>query len=204
MIYEIRTYDLNPRSVPGFEKRFGEKLPGRMELSGFGGLWHTEVGPLNQVIHIWPYEDLNQREKVRAEAISSGRWPPDSAGAIVNMNSEIMHPAPFMEPMGERQIGPLYEYRTYWFPPGLIAEVLDIWAGWIGGMLKYLRNGGVWYSEFGGLNKIVHMWGYKRWEERTELRAQAAAAGIGGPPYKTLPIKQESKILIPAECSPMQ
>ena len=71
-------------------------------------------------------------------------------------------------------------------------------------MLQYLRNGGVWYSEFGGLNKLVHMWGYKSWEERAELRAQAAAAGIGGPPYKILPIRQESKILIPAECSPMQ
>ena len=65
MIYEIRTYDLTTRSVPEFEKRFGEKLPGRLEFSQLGGLWHTEVGPLHQVVHIWPYEDLNQREKIR-------------------------------------------------------------------------------------------------------------------------------------------
>ena len=49
MFYEIRTYDLQPRSVPEWEKRFGEKLPERLEFSPLGGLWHTEVGPPNQV-----------------------------------------------------------------------------------------------------------------------------------------------------------
>ena len=31
MIYEIRTYDLKPRSLPEFEVRTTEKLPGRLE-----------------------------------------------------------------------------------------------------------------------------------------------------------------------------
>ena len=76
MIYEIRTYDLTLRSAPEFEKRFGEKLPGRLEFSQLGGLWHTEVGPLHQVVHIWPYDDLNQREEVRNQAVASGKWGP--------------------------------------------------------------------------------------------------------------------------------
>jgi hypothetical protein len=31
-----------------------------------GAFWHTEFGPLNQVIHVDPYEDLQQRTAVRA------------------------------------------------------------------------------------------------------------------------------------------
>ena len=52
-IYEIRTYDLKPRSLPEFEKRTAEKIEGRLKHSKLGGYWRTEVGPLNQVVHIW-------------------------------------------------------------------------------------------------------------------------------------------------------
>ncbi len=37
MIYEMRTYDLKPRSVDEVEKRTGEKLPGRLKYSALGG-----------------------------------------------------------------------------------------------------------------------------------------------------------------------
>ena len=50
MIYEFRTYDLKPRSVPEFEKRSGAKLKeGRLDYSTLFGFWYTEAGPLNQV-----------------------------------------------------------------------------------------------------------------------------------------------------------
>ena len=43
MIYEIRTYDLKPRSVPEFERRTAEKLKeGRETYSPLFGFWYTE------------------------------------------------------------------------------------------------------------------------------------------------------------------
>ena len=113
MIYEFRTYDLVPRSVPEFEKRFGEKLPGRLEFSPLGGLWHTEAGPLNQVLHVWPYEDMNHRTETRAKATAAGAWPPNTSEYVVNMQSDFYLPAPFTTPMGERKLGPIYEIRIY-------------------------------------------------------------------------------------------
>ena len=98
MIYEIRTYDLKPRSLPEFEKRTAEKISGRVKYSQLGGYWRTEVGPLNQVVHIWPYEDLNKREEIRAKAVAEGEWPPDNAEFTLEMRSEIYNPAPFMTP----------------------------------------------------------------------------------------------------------
>ena len=67
MIYEVRTYILKPGSVRTFEERFGEALEARTKYSPLGGLWHTEIGPLNQVVHIWPYEDLAHYQAVRAK-----------------------------------------------------------------------------------------------------------------------------------------
>ena len=38
----------------------------REKHSKLGAFWHTEFGPLNQVIHVYPYDDLHQRTAVRA------------------------------------------------------------------------------------------------------------------------------------------
>jgi len=51
MIYEMRTYDLVPRTVPEVEKRFGEVYEYRKRYSELAAFWHTEIGPLHQVIH---------------------------------------------------------------------------------------------------------------------------------------------------------
>jgi hypothetical protein len=58
MIFEMRTYLLQPGSVPEVEKRFGEALTERVKVSPLGAFFHTEVGPLNRIIHIWPYDDF--------------------------------------------------------------------------------------------------------------------------------------------------
>ena len=76
MIFEMRTYRLQPGSVPEVEKRFGEALTERVKVSPLGAFFHTEVGPLNHIIHIWPYDDLQHRTRVRSQSIPN--WPPRS------------------------------------------------------------------------------------------------------------------------------
>ena len=79
MIFEMRTYLMKPGSIPKVEELFGAGMPARTKLSRFGGFWRTEVGTLNQIIHVWPYKDLNERDHTRAEAIRTGVWPPKIA-----------------------------------------------------------------------------------------------------------------------------
>jgi len=52
-------------AVAEFEERFAKRLPLREKHSKLGAFWHTEFGPLNQVIHVYPYDDLAQRTRVR-------------------------------------------------------------------------------------------------------------------------------------------
>src|SRR5207237_3672652 len=79
MIFEMRTYLLKPGTEPKAEELFGEMMPGRAKLSRIAGFWRTEVGTLNQIIHIWPYENIAERDRIRAEAIKTGVWPPKVA-----------------------------------------------------------------------------------------------------------------------------
>ncbi len=101
MIYEVRTYDLKPGAIPQAEEAFAEALPYREKYSPIAAFWHTEIGPLNQIIHVWGYENLEERDNIRAAAGKDSNWPPKiTPGNILNMNSEIWNPAPFMKPMG--------------------------------------------------------------------------------------------------------
>jgi len=56
MIIEMRTYLLKPGTTAAFEERFAEGLTARLQFSRLGALWRSEVGTLNQVVHVWPYE----------------------------------------------------------------------------------------------------------------------------------------------------
>jgi hypothetical protein len=52
MIHEIRTYDLVPRGVPEFLEKTGAMAAERVKVTPLGGFFYTEVGALNQVVHI--------------------------------------------------------------------------------------------------------------------------------------------------------
>ncbi len=205
MIYEMRTYSLKPGTVEEFEERFAEGLPTREKYSKLGAFWHTELGPLNQVIHVWPYEDLKQRTEVREAAVNdpSGKWPPKTQGMALRMGSEILLPAPFMREMGHKHLGNIYEMRIYTYQPGTIPEVIKRWSEVIAQREKHSPLAACWYTELGFLNRWFHVWPYDDMAQRDEVRAAAVKSGHWPPPTREFIIDQEVKILAPAAFSPM-
>ena len=103
MIVEMRSYTLKSGAVATVEKRFEQALPARIRLSPLAGLWHTEVGVLNQVIALWPYESSAERERIRTEAAKIQGWPPDIGEFVVEQESKILVPAPFSPPLEPRR-----------------------------------------------------------------------------------------------------
>ncbi len=203
MIYEVRTYDLKPGTVAQFEENFGKALPVREKYSKLAAFWHTDIGPLNQVIHVWGYESLEEREHVRAEASKADGWPPPSDGAILNMNSEIWTPAPFMRPMGgDQALGNIYEMRTYTYTPGSIPELIRKWSDALPYREEFSPLAAGMYTEFGGLNRWMHVWPYKDLADRSRVREEASKSPHwpSGAPGR---VRQENKIMIPASFSPM-
>ncbi|MEZ5855530.1 MAG: NIPSNAP family protein [Hyphomicrobiaceae bacterium] len=135
MIYEFRTYTLKVRTLGEFVKRFGDALPKRLELSPLAAFWHTELGRLNQVIHVWSYKDANERARVRAEAVKLGVWPPSVSEFITDMRSEIMVPLPFSPKLEPSNHGPFFEMRSYVLRPGGVPEMAAKWEEHLPGRL---------------------------------------------------------------------
>lgn len=73
-VYELRWYRLHPGKVPAFWALLREGLPAREKHSSPVGFWTTEIGPLNAVVHLWPYRDLAHRAAVRAAVAAEPAW----------------------------------------------------------------------------------------------------------------------------------
>src|SRR3990167_612547 len=64
-IYELRSYTIKPEFYPDFLKLTGEKIHLRAKHSPFLGYWTSELGGINEVIHLWEYDSLAQRQNIR-------------------------------------------------------------------------------------------------------------------------------------------
>jgi len=205
MIYEIRTYTLMPGSVAEFEKRFESALPSRLQYSELAAFWHTEFGPLNEVIHVWPYDDLAHQTAVRRRLAEDPGWPPKSADLILTMQSEIFTPAAYSPKLGGGQkLGNVYEMRIYQYKPGSIPTVAERFKAALGGGRTDLSPvAACMSSELGLLNVWVHIWPYASLDERERVRRESRKLDTWPPKTRELLVSQRNKILIPASFSPM-
>ncbi len=205
MIIEMRTYTLKPGTLAEAEKRFGEALPVREKYSKLAAFFHSEIGPLNQIIHIWTYDSYEHRAEVRAAAAKEESWPPNIREFVVDQQSEVFNPAPFCPPLTPRNIGPLFEIRQYTLVAGAIPGLIERWSEKIEGRQIFSPLVAGMYTEFGALNKWVHIWAYKDAAERFSVRAAASAGGqwpARNPPGVV--VKQETQIVVAAPFSPIR
>ncbi len=204
MIYEIRTYAIVPGSLAEVEKRFGEAYESRKKYSPLTGFWHTEIGPLNEIIHVWGYKDLAERARVRAEAAKDGNWPPKTSEFIKAMNVEIVTAFEFVPTPTPGKMGPIFEIRYYTLKAGTLPDTAKRWAGALPGRIKLspvVLAGGV---EFGRANGFVHIWAYSDFSQRMEIRNEARQKGIWPPPGGGNLVSQQTKIVLPSSFSPLQ
>ncbi len=204
MIYEMRTYTCKPGKMPEAEERFAKALTNRVKLSPLGAFWHTEVGTLNQIIHVWPYENAGERDRLRAEARNVEGWPPGLSDLLLEQQTKILVPAPFSPPLEPRQLGNIYEIRTYITQPGAIPTMIERWAPLIEARAKLSPLVACWYTDMGPLNQWVHIWAYQDAAERQRIRAEAQRQGIWPPKTSELLLRQESVLAIPAPFSPLR
>ena len=157
MIYEFRTYQISTGSLNNVLDKFREKINERNKISKIGAFWYTEIGPLNEIIHVWPYDDMEHRNRSREQAIKEKVWPPDSGKYMVSMNTEFWKPVSFSPQWKERHIGPFFEMRIYTFPYNEIDKMLTSWEKKIDARNKLAPLVGAFISEVGDVNKFMHI-----------------------------------------------
>ena len=62
---------------------------------------NNDIGPLNQIVHMWAYKDLNDRAQRRNKLAEDPAWQAYLAKAtdyVATMENKILSPAPFFTP----------------------------------------------------------------------------------------------------------
>ncbi|MBC8752272.1 MULTISPECIES: NIPSNAP family protein [Paraburkholderia] len=104
MIIEHRTYTLHPgKTATYFSLYTSEGLAIQLEyLPRPIGYYTTELGTLNQIVHMWAYDDLSDRAQRRAHLKKDPRWlnyVDKILPLIQHQESKILVPAPFFTPI---------------------------------------------------------------------------------------------------------
>jgi hypothetical protein len=100
MIVEERIYTAQPgKSLEYLRMYEAEGLAiQRPILGNLVGYFTTEVGTLNQIVHLWAYDDLADRATRRAKLLADPRWKAYAAKVVpllLTQENKILVPAPF-------------------------------------------------------------------------------------------------------------
>jgi hypothetical protein len=77
MIVEQRTYTIKPLRTADFLELYERAaLPLQKKYLGhLVGFFVSEIGPLNQVVHLWAFDSLAERERRRKLMAEDAEWP---------------------------------------------------------------------------------------------------------------------------------
>jgi len=170
-VFELRTYDIRPDRYGAFLALTKEKIGMRFAASPALGYWTTEIGGLNQVVHVWPYESLSHRAKVRAELGKNPTWKAEYMDLMLPMLRKQMNllldgQIVAEPPQGSASPG-AYELRVI-TPKGGTEVPLAA-----SGTATLLGN---WRSVLGETGLIVQLWRYPGVDEAASNKP--AALGV--------------------------
>ncbi|XP_035678394.1 protein NipSnap homolog 3A-like [Branchiostoma floridae] len=215
-LYELRTYSIRPDCFGEFLKLSDENMHMRMEHSKLIGYWRTELGGINEVVHIWEYDNFSHRAAVRQALAKDPEWVGKYFSKILPMmvkqDNVVMHLMPWSEQGVPSKAGGVYELRSY------LMTADQQWQGPLRRAVLATEKAkvvpcellGAYQSEFGEFNRVYQLWfndGFQAFDARQEARKKVfehpeiIAAGMELVPFVQ---KMEIKALLPVGFSPMQ
>jgi hypothetical protein len=100
MIVDVRTYTLVPRRMARYVELFETHALPVMHRHGLEllGYYVSQIGPLNQVVHLWRYDSLADMERKRAARDADPAWGEYlslTEGMVLMQDDKVMRPASF-------------------------------------------------------------------------------------------------------------
>ena len=211
MLHELRIYTMKPGTAAQTAKdaaAVGHEIRGA-SCGTLEGYWVSEVGPLNQVLHLWSYPSFEERKRLRVELGRNERWVKEYVPLISQymLRQDIRFLNPIVginKPAGTPN---LYELRTYLLKPGAIGQWVKLFTGALQYRERHSKITALWTGEAGQPNEVVHLWAYPSFEARMKTRdAVAADKDWAGYVKESRPLieAQESRLMLSAPHSPLK
>ena len=212
MIYELRTYTVKPGTIGDMVKA-ASTVSRDIRKDDFGkleGYWLTEIGPLNQVLHMWSYKDFEERARLRAELAKNPRWTSEYIPLIrpLLVRQDVRLLSALKAPVAPESSGNIYELRNYRAKAaGPVRQWIEAFTAALPAREKYSKIVGLWQTEAGQPNEVCHIWAYPDLNARAKARGDSMKDPVWqeflgkGPGFLE---EMHSTIMLPAPHSPLK
>ena len=212
MIYELRTYTVRPGTLGDMIKA-ASTVSHDIRKNDYGkleGYWSTEIGPLNQVLHMWSYNSFDERALMRAELAKNPRWTSEYIPLIrpLLVRQDVRLLSALKAPVAPESSGNIYELRNYRAKAaGPVRQWIEAFTAALPAREKYSKIVGLWQTEAGQPNEVCHIWAYPDLNARAKARGDSMKDPVWqeflgkGPGFLE---EMHSTIMLPAPHSPLK
>ena len=226
MFVEQRQYTAHPGRIGAWLKLY-EEIGGPCSARHVGpllGFFTTEFGPLNRVVFLRGFDDIDDRDRGLAAREADPEWTRFRAetaktGALAQQENKLLKTVGFSpaQKVGQEFVrtiagsGMVVDHRTYDFHPGKIGgwldayerEALPIQTKHLGQLLLFA------VTECGPINQVVFLWAYAGMGDRDRRRnamvADPAWTAFGKTTAALGALKQQTTMILkPTAFSPIR
>lgn len=212
MINELRMYTTRSgkmKEVVNASATVAQAIRGGDAYGKLVGHWWSSIGKLNQYVHMWEYKDVEEMRKLRSELAQLEDWKkkfiPLVAPHILTQKIRLLRPsAKLIKPTRKKNI---YELRIVSLNIGQASRWMNSFINIREKIKSSSVNIGVWNVELSDPNEIIQLWSHVDTEEMQRFWRKSE----DNPLFEDFNIvqeqtirKEESIILSPSTCSPLQ
>jgi len=212
-VHSIVFHEVKPDKVDEYVELVGSWYP---RMAGMPknkvhlvGSWRTEVGDCDTFVHIWEYQRYHGYHDSLHSIANHPEFPAFDAklkSLITAKKTSLMQEFSFWPTTPPRQLGGVFELRSYTLHPGNLLEWETHWRRGLRARREVMEGVGAWFVQIGELNTVHHLWQFADLEERKVRREQSwSVEGWGDTVHKTVPLIQtmKSRVLVPMPWSPV-
>ncbi|KAL2918781.1 hypothetical protein HK105_201615 [Polyrhizophydium stewartii] len=213
-VHELQVHNVKPEAMDDYIALTKENYPRVANDSEFHvklfGSWVTEIGDLDQAIHIWEYNHYPgyiQTQDLLKRDPQYQQFQKKLAPMLRSRENQMMLEFAFWTSSAPITTNGIYELRTYLLKPGKMLEWEHQWRAGLEARRKFVQPVGAWFSQLGHLNYVHHMWAYPDLQVRKEMREKAwEVEGWSQTVHKTVTLidHMQSRIVTPLDFSPMK
>jgi len=212
-VHSIVFHEVKPDKVDEYVELVGSWYPRMASMPEnkvhLVGSWRTEVGECDTFVHIWEYQKYHGYHDSLHSISKHPEFPAFDKKLktlITTKRTSLMQEFSFWPTTAPRQLGGLFELRSYTLHPGNLLEWETHWRKGLEARRDVMEGVGAWFVQIGELNTVHHLWQFADLEERKVRREESwSVPGWADTVHKTVPLIQtmNSKILIPCSWSPI-
>ncbi|KAL9984110.1 hypothetical protein ACROYT_G006370 [Oculina patagonica] len=179
-IYEMRTYYIKPKNFAEFMQLTNEYIHLKSDTNSvLNGYWTSDIGGLNEVTHIWEYDSYAQRAGARKALYQDQTWVNNYVKKILKMfvkqDNLVMNAVHWFNVKPPLTTGGVYELRMYDLVLGKTEQWVHRFVQGLPDRCKLSEPVGIWFTEFGPVNKVILLWPYQSLDDRVKIRKEAQA-----------------------------